>query len=42
MCEGNLLLEVLTISRSRVEDDGMLELAKALTPMKDLRELQLF
>ena len=30
MFKGNLNLEVLTISRSRVEDDGMIELAKAL------------
>ena len=34
-------LQDLTISRSRVEDDGMVELAKALFPMSNLRELQL-
>ena len=36
---GTMNLEVLTISRSRVEDDGMVELAKALAKMSNLKEL---
>ena len=39
LCEGSLNLEVLTISRSRVECDGMKALAKALEKMSNLKEL---
>jgi Ran GTPase-activating protein (RanGAP) involved in mRNA processing and transport len=39
MAAGPMNLEVFTISRSRVECDGMVELAKALVKWTNLREL---
>jgi len=39
LCKGSMNLEVLTLSRSRVECDGMKALSKALAKMTNLKEL---
>jgi len=39
LAKGKADLEVFTISRSRVECDGMIELAMALDGMPSLKEL---
>lgn len=42
LIKGDIDLEVLTISRNRLEDKGASALAKALTGMKSIRRLEMF